>query len=292
MIGPILAVTLSVPNIQTSENAYKNTLRYETVERGEISEELSNLWNAPLVTGRKYIIMQPESRVPVYLRFIESPNVIKQHTLDTYGWNAIELHAQNVDEIPKKLKDTNFDIVSLPRNLSSSDDIKAMQVLGPSKELIYFTTVKNPAYGLGSATSFIDRVFIVINAGKTMDSHLQFYKELLKLDVSTPQIVRMSAMNKILNRDPEDKHPLATAKVGNGFVIELDEYPEGTKTREKIDGDIPSGISIVSFYVDKLSSFPTDFYGETLSPSGKIYNSKKSGLVIGPNKEWLELIQK
>ena len=36
MIGPILAVTLSVPNIQTSENAYKNI--YDSV-KGDQQEE-------------------------------------------------------------------------------------------------------------------------------------------------------------------------------------------------------------------------------------------------------------
>jgi len=292
MIGPILAVTLSVPNIQISENAYRNILNYETVERGEISHELGNLWNAPLVVGRKYIIMQPESGSPVYLRFIESPDAKKEHTLGTYGWNAIELHAKNVDAIPEKLKNTEFEIVSLPRNLSSSDDIKAMQVLGPSKELVYFTTIKNPAFGLGSAKSFIDRVFIVINAGKTMESHLNFYKDSLKLEVSDTQIVRMSALNKILNRNSEDKHPLATAKVGNGFVIELDEYPEETKIRKTMNGDIPPGISIVSFGVDSVDNFPIKLHGNITTPEGKIYRKNKSGLVIGPNNELLELIEK
>ena len=291
MIGPILAVTLSVPNIQLSENVYSTFLGYETIERGEISKEIGTIWNAPLAVGKKYILMQPESGEPVYLRFIESTNVKPKHTLNTFGWNAIELHAKDVDKIPSMLDQEYFEIISLPRNLSSSDDIKAMQVLGPSKELIYFTTVKNPAFGLGAAKSFIDRVFIVINAGKTMQSHLNFYKEKLQLDVSDPQKVRMSALNKIINRHPEDKHSLATAKVGDGFVIELDEYPEETILRKYEIGDIPPGISIVTFGVNDINKFPKPIISNSKFLSGLLYQNKKSALTIGPNNEWIELIE-
>jgi len=291
MIGPILAVTLSVPNIQLSENVYSKFLGYETIERGEISKEIGTIWNAPLAVGKKYILMQPESGEPVYLRFIESPNVKPQHTLNSFGWNAIELHAKDVDKIPSMLDENYFKIISLPRNLSSSDDIKAMQVLGPSKELIYFTTVKNPAFGLGAAKSFIDRVFIVINAGKTMQSHLNFYKEQLQLDVSEPQKVRMSALNKIINRNPEDKHLLATAKVGDGFVIELDEYPEETILRKYEIGDIPPGISIVTFGIENIDNFPIPSISSSEKLSGKLYQNKKSSLIIGPNNEWIEIIE-
>ena len=92
MIGPILAVTLSVPNIQLSENVYSKFLGYETIERGEISKEIGTIWNAPLAVGKKYILMQPESGEPVYLRFIESTNVKPKHTLNTFGWNAIDFY--------------------------------------------------------------------------------------------------------------------------------------------------------------------------------------------------------
>jgi len=291
MLGSIIAITISVSNLDVVENSYSNTLGYYTVESGEISAQLSNLWGASKVVGRPYILMRPESGADVFFRFIESDTLEVKHTLDTFGWNAAELHVKNVDEIPKRLEGTKFEIISMPRSLSTTDDIKAMQVFGPSKELIYFTTVKNPDFGLGMAKSFIDRVFIVINAGQSMKSHFDFYQKKLGLEISEPQPVRMSALNRILGLDPEFRHPLSTANIGEGFVIELDQYPEGTVARKVIDGDIPGGIGMVSFQVDNLDNFGLSEDTIVIRPDGKVYSGSRSAVIVGPNGEWLELIE-
>ncbi|MEQ8733888.1 MAG: VOC family protein [Rhodospirillaceae bacterium] len=292
MLGPILAVTLAVPDLAAAERAYGDTLGYQVVERGEISAEVSGVWNAAITAGRPYLIMQPASGADMVFRFVESPPVPGYQPLKTYGWNANELLVQDVDAMPARLDGSDFEIVALPRNLSTTDDIKAMQVLGPAKELTYFTTVKNPAFGLGQAESFVDRVFIVINGGKSMDSHIGFYNGTLGIETSEPQLVRMSALNKILGYDSEKMHPLATADIGGPFKIELDQYPEGTTARPILPGDIPPGISIVTFLVEDLDAIPVDFRAKPLQPSGAPYGGGRAGVIVGPNGEWLELIQR
>ena len=180
----------------------------------------------------------------------------------------------------------------MPRNLSTTDEIKAMQAFGPAKELTYFTTVKNPAFGLGQAESFVDRVFIVINGGASMKKSLAFYSERLGIETSPPQMVRMSALNKILGYDSEEMHPLSTANIGGPFMIELDQYPEGTKERPILPGDIPPGISIVSFQVNDLDAIPVDFRASPTRLDGAPYRGGRSAVIVGPNGEWLELIEK
>lgn len=292
MLGPILAVTIAVPDLTVVEQAYAGTLGYEVVERGEISAEISELWDAPAAAGRPYLTMQPASGADMYFRFVESPPVPGYAPLKTYGWNANELLVEDVDAMPERLKDSPFEIIAMPRNLSTTDEIKAMQAFGPSKELTYFTTVKNPAWGLGQAESFVDRVFIVINGGRTMESHIDFYGKTLGIEVSAPQPVRMSALNAILGFDSEREHPLSTANIGGPFMIELDQYPEGTVPRPVLPGDIPPGISIVSFEVEDLDAIPVEFRNKTGSPTGQPYQGSSAGIIVGPNGEWLELIQK
>lgn len=292
MLGPILAVTLAVPDIAIAEQAYGETLGYLVVERGEISADVAGTWNAPVTSGRPYIIMQPASGAEMYFRFVQSPPTPGYEPLKTYGWNANELLVEDVDAMPAHLEGSQFEIIAMPRNLSTTDEIKAMQVFGPNGELTYFTTIKNPNYGLGQAKSFVDRVFIVINGGVTMDSHLDFYGKTLGIEVADPQPVRMSALNKILGYDSETMHPLSTANIGGPFMLELDQYPEGTKPRPILPGDIPPGISIVSFAVEDLNAVPVDFRAKFLKPAGLPYEGARAGVIVGPNGEWLELIER
>jgi hypothetical protein len=75
-------------------------------------------------------------------------------------------------------------------------------------------------------------------------------------------------------------------------MIELDQYPEGTVQRPILPGDIPPGISIVSFLVDDLDAIPVDFRAKPLQPTGAPYGGGRAGVIVGPNGEWLELIQR
>lgn len=292
MLGPILAVTLAVPDLAAVERAYSDTLGYQVVDRGEISASVSELWDSSAVTGRPFLVMQPASGADVHFRFVQSPPVPGYSALKTLGWNANELLVEDVDAMPERLKESGFEIVAMPRNLSTTDDIKAMQAYGPAGEMIYFTTIKNPAFGLGQAESFVDRVFIVINGGRTMQSHLDFYGGVLGLELADPQPVRMSALNKIYGYDSEEMHPLSTANIGGPFMIELDQYPDIAIERPILPNDIPPGISIVSFQVDSLDSVPVDFRSGVSSPEGFPYGGGRAGVIVGPNGEWLELVER
>jgi catechol 2,3-dioxygenase-like lactoylglutathione lyase family enzyme len=292
MLGPILAVTLAVPDLAAVERAYGDTLGYQVVDRGEISASVSELWDSSAVTGRPFLVMQPASGADVHFRFVQSPPVPGYSALKTLGWNANELLVEDVDAMPERLKESGFEIVAMPRNLSTTDDIKAMQAYGPAGEMIYFTTIKNPAFGLGQAESFVDRVFIVINGGRTMQSHLDFYGGVLGLELADPQPVRMSALNKIYGYDSEEMHPLSTANIGGPFMIELDQYPDIAIERPILPNDIPPGISIVSFQVDSLDSVPVDFRSGVSSPEGFPYGGGRAGVIVGPNGEWLELVER
>ena len=97
----------------------------------------------------------------------------------TYGWSASELIVQDVDQLADNLADSPFEIIEKPKNLSFTDDIRAMQVLGPASEILYLTQVKNnvPGLDLPSARCPVDRTFIVILAGESMSGMQGFYAQ-------------------------------------------------------------------------------------------------------------------
>ena len=47
MLGPILAVTMTVADLAPIEAAYGTYLGYKVVERGQVPQDLADVWGAP-----------------------------------------------------------------------------------------------------------------------------------------------------------------------------------------------------------------------------------------------------
>ncbi|MCB2106617.1 MAG: hypothetical protein KDE14_02900 [Rhodobacteraceae bacterium] len=291
MLGPIVAVTMTVADLGPIEDAYSKYLGYRVVERGEVSADLAAVWGATKVAGQPYMIMQPESGADCYLRFIAVAPYPDYKPFHTYGWNSTELLVTDVDAVNEKLKDSPFEVIGPPRALSSNDDIKAMQVMGPEQEILYLTRIKDENYGLGVAKSFVDRPFIVINGGRDMAELIRFYSDVMGDKVDKPIPVRLSALNRLRGLDLEMRHPLSTVNIGGPFKIEIDQYPEGTADRPVREGELPPGTAMVAFEVPKLDDVPVAFVGGTLVTQSRPYNGRRVAVIKGPSGELHELIE-
>ena len=140
MLKSILVVTIAVVRLNGIEQAYDEYLDYETVERGQVSAQAAAAWGAPAASGRDYLLMQPESGDPVYLRFIESAPVDGYAPMKTFGWNAVELLTTDPDRMAERLAGSPFEIVGPPADLWEAPDApRAMQAIGPGNELLYLT---------------------------------------------------------------------------------------------------------------------------------------------------------
>jgi hypothetical protein len=292
MIGPILAVTMTVGDLKPIESAYSQYLGYKVVERGKVDAASAAVWGAPLVAGHDFIVMQPESGAPHYLRFVVTAPYPDYEPFRTYGWNSTELLVSDVDQLAGRLRSSPFQIVGEPRNLSTTDDIKAMQVMGPAREFLYLTTIKDPKHPLGQAKSFVDRMFIVINGGRDMDALLKFYGEVLGAATTAPIPVRMSALNKIHGLDSETKHPLATAKLNGPFMVELDQYPAGVKDRHVRSGDLPPGTAMVTVATPSIAAIKAAPVAPAARLKGLIAGGSRAAVIKGPSGELLELVER
>ncbi len=97
--------------------------------------------------------MRPAAGDDFEFRFIAGPAYPDYVPLTTFGWNASEIMVQNVDAMAERVAGSPFEIVGEPRNLSFSDDIRAMQLRGPANEIIYLTEFKQPVPGLSVPTA-------------------------------------------------------------------------------------------------------------------------------------------
>ncbi len=253
-LGPIACVTVTAPELAAVEACYTGFLDYRVVGRGRVDAALADHWQAPAVAGSRYLLLGPAAGTECILRFVETPTDPAYVPFSTYGWNAAEIMVRNVDGLAERLTDSPFEIIGAPQNLSFSDDIRAMQILGPGKELLYLTEFKRPIPGLDTpvARCDVDSTFIVILGGPSMQGLQNFYHENFGVPNAPVMESRVKGMSAAFGNSPEHKYPIAALPLHGQSLIEVDEMPAGATNRPVPDGSLPAGIAIVSV-VSRLS---------------------------------------
>jgi hypothetical protein len=249
MLGAIRRVTVSCPDIAAMEAAYGDFLDYRVVGRGIVSAAEAGAWSAPAAESANSLIMSPAGGDDFEFRFIESPPQPDYVPLTTYGWNASEIMVQNVDAMAERVANSPFEIVGEPRDLSFSEDIRAMQIRGPANEIVYLTAFKNPVPGLTvpPARTAVDQTFIVILGGPSMDALQDFFESRFGLARAAVVQSRVTMLSKALGVSIETLYSIAAMQLQGASLIEVDEMPEQVGPRESLDGHLPPGIAIVGF---------------------------------------------
>ena len=245
----IRGVTSCVPDLRAIEESYGKWLDYRVLERGVIPQAVAEAWGAPRTAGACYLTLGPSSGEPAYLRFVEDEGSRGWRALTTHGWNVTEFVVQDVDALASSFNGSPFRIIGPPTNLQRFPMIRAMQVLGPAGECMYFTQV-GPGSGLdlASAESFVGRVFIVVAGGPDLGAMFDAYGRFDNA-VDPPVSTRVRVIS-LLNGLPEDtEYSHGLIKVGSGTLIELDQYPGQALPRAVLRDTLPPGMAIVSFSV-------------------------------------------
>ena len=290
MLKLILIITTVAPNLSLMEEAYTGPLDYNVVARGQVSRDLAVAWDAPRMVGRDYLLLQPESKARIYLRFVQGDSVAGYGAIKTFGWNATEILVQDPDELAERLRgpDSPFRIVGEPRPLSATSNIRAMQVVGPAEEVLYLTRIP-PSNARESAQTYVDRPFIVILGGPDMQAMRQFYQDVFHVSVSEPGPARMTVLNKAHGFDIERTHPLAMARISPRYGVEIDGYPETATIRAHRHAELPPAMAMVGFEIESLEGL------SLAAPASRIdelpYNGRKVGVMRGPAGELIELIE-
>lgn len=294
MLKSILVVTLIVNHLAAVEGPYTRELGYTAVHRGTVPERQASLWNAGKLRDHPFVILEPASRKPVYLRFIEDPAATPPPAGATWGWNAIESVVQDPDALERRLAGTAFHVINPPRDLwKAADAPRAMQALGPAGELLYFTRVIPSGMNtpISAATTPVDRVFIMVVGGPSMATLQGFYRNQMGLPVTQPGEWPITTLSKLLSLPPDTRYPLALAPLPREFQVELDQYPPQAGARAVPAGSMPAGIAMVSFIVEKLDEVQADWRAPPRHIAEFPYSGRKAAVTVGPAGEWLELIE-
>jgi catechol 2,3-dioxygenase-like lactoylglutathione lyase family enzyme len=293
MLKSILVVTLLVSSVPDAEQSYERDLGYRTVDEGRIGRELAGIWQAPASEGRPFVLMQPESGQPVYLRFVEADDPGNYAPMKTRGWNAVELQATDPDTLVQELDGERFELIGPPKYLTEQENIRAAQVLGPHRELLYFTHVLDPSlsrFRIGTARTRVDRVFIMVLGTTDMGATSLFYQDLLGMAVSGPWPYEVSVLSRAWNLPPDTLHELSIVQLEGEFLIEIDAYPPEAPPRSAPPGGLPYGPAVVGFRVAALDSVERQSGRRARTLSQAPYDGSRVLFLTGPSGEGIELI--
>jgi hypothetical protein len=285
-----------VTNLNVTEEAYDEYLDYELVSQGVVDESLAEVWGAEGMVGHPYIVMQPSSGEAVYLRFIEEEEKMNYRPMGTHGWNSTEILVQNPDQLATELESSPFEIIGMPYDLYPTPDApRAMQVLGPSDEVLYLTRIipEGSGFNLGSAQSYVDRVFIMVLGGPSMEALQDYYKTSFGMPVTEASDWTIGVLSRMNDLPDDSVFPLALVEFEENFLIELDEWNNGDifESREVKEGHLPPSTSMVSFSTTSIDQINVEWKHEPQKIDVFPYNGSKVGVTVGIAGEWIEIIE-
>jgi len=220
-----------------------------------VTEAEARSWKLPALAGTPSLSMVPEAAqdgVPDFtFRFVELPPVPGFRAFTRHGWHAAELIVRDVDTLHAQLRDSSFEIVAPPMDLSFCPDIRAMQIRGPGGEIIYLTEFKRPVPGLDApvARCAVDRCFIVILGGPSMSAMQDYFGNQFGVPGSPPVESRVQTMALEFGLSREHRFPIAALALNGQCYIEVDEMPSAAEPLPEVLGDLPGGVAMVSFRV-------------------------------------------
>jgi catechol 2,3-dioxygenase-like lactoylglutathione lyase family enzyme len=239
--------------------------------------------------------MAPASNAPVYIRFVETGDRVGYWPPVTWGWNATEILVQDPDKLAAQLNDSPIRRFGGPGDLYNSEKApRAIQTLGPSGAMLYFTRILpgGSRYGLHGAKAPVDRIFNVVLGGPSLDTLRSFYQDILGLNVGEPMGFTMTLAAQACGASPDTEFPICVAPLrARNSILELDEYPENSAARDREVDCMPGGMSMVSFDTPTLDNFPVPFRATARPIHAFPYDGKRVAVAEGPAGEWLELIE-
>jgi len=291
----LTAVTYSVVDLATSETAWRDHLGFCTVDRGTIPDELSEAWGAPAAAGQPFCLMRPESGAQVFLRFVETGEPYPFGPPGHYGWCATEFLVRDPDALARRLEHSPFRRIAGPGDLFPRPKApRAMQMIGPGEEIVYFTRILpgGSQYGMKGAQSDVDRPFIVPVGGPSIEAMQAFYCDTLGLRRLEPMAFVNPIIAHTCGAPPSTIIPTAIAPLpGRRFLLEMDELPPTAEPRPRRDGQLPPGMAMVSFLTDDLDAVEAEFRSPPAALQRTPYAGRRVAVITGPAGEWLELIE-
>jgi len=291
--GRIKVGTILTPDIDQSIALYDQYFGYKPVHETTVDETWAKAMGAPGQAGKRVVTLIPASGIPIYIRFIEGSEVPDYVPLRSYGWASLEITVQDVDSLAASLVDSPFEIIGPPKKLEFSDAFIPMQCVGPSGEVLYLNQVNHtlPDQHLPIAQSYVDHIFITPLATPDMDAATQFYVDAFGWNKGQVYESPYTVISRAFGLPMDTPFRFGMTQVGELLNNEVDQYPDGTVERPTAPGELPPGLSMITFMTASLK----DVKAEPISPVFTYpylpYAGRNAAFYKGAAGELIEVIE-
>lgn len=290
-LGPVLTGTLVTADYERCVAAYVDSLSMRVVESDRVGAALGDLWAAPGLVGARYAVLVSESGVP-WVRVIEDVAIQPAVPFKQRGWMSLEVAVQDVDRLAAELEGSPFEIHRPPADLDVSEDIRAMQVIGPAGEVLYLTQIKRPVppFEIPVARCRVDHLFIPVMSCADRDSAQAFYERFPDCTSFRFDTI-ITSVNSAFGDDLDRKHAVAVVQLASRTMVEIDQIDAAVPRPREIDR-LPSGIASITFEVDSLSIAGFEFLSPPITLQGQPYLGRRAACCRGAGGELVELIER
>ena len=291
--GQILGGIVAVPDMDAALADYRDRLGFEVVADGKVGEDLAASWDCPNNATSRMVTLRPSSGAHCFYRLVEQPIPDGFVPTTTFGWGSYEITCLDVFGWPDRIAGGGFDIVGEPKEIEGMPYFVAMQVHGTGKEMLYFNEVRcnTPTSDLPKAKSQMDHIFIVILATPDREAALEWYKSKFGLDEGETYVLAYSMINNAFGLSAHRQSAITMVQNDRMTIVEVDDFPEEAKPRQRDEGCLPPGNSLVSLAVADLDACDVEWIAPPAIHEGDLYAGKLSATTIGTSGELLELIE-
>jgi catechol 2,3-dioxygenase-like lactoylglutathione lyase family enzyme len=293
-LGPIVAATVSVPDLDEATGWYTRWLGYDVWDEGVVDATLAEAWDAAAAAGSSYRLLSPGRHRPGGVRLVERRRPLGTSPLRVAGWRSLELAVSDPYAVHEQLRASPFRIVGEPKPLDTNPTIVALQAVGPGRELLYLTrTSDDTAFDLPQATRLVDSMFIAVLSARDIDRAQDFYVSRFGAVghlSATP--VPLEAVNRELGFPVDRSHAISAFQLAGRTRVEIDEHPEELLAEEASANDLPGGLAVVSFEHDDLRTLDSVLAGPPPVRREPPYLGRRVGLVRGPDGERIEVVER
>lgn len=255
MIESLAGVTIVTPDLDAAVAAYTDWLGYHAGPITPVGTARADLWRAPEAATARMIHLLPEKGEPRFIRLVEGQPAPTYRPLAHHGWSAAEIIVQDVDRLAERLGQpaSPFRIFGPPAVLDFdfTDQIKAMQVVGPAGEVLYLTQVgaEIPGFDLPRAESFVGPLFIMVLGAERIAAGVGTYQALGR---SAGPILeaRVEVLSHVHGLPAGYRHQLTTVALNNQSFLEIDAMPAAATPRPLSSIGLPCGLAMVSFHAE------------------------------------------
>ena len=248
-IGPIDTVTILTHDLSKSAAMYISAFGWQT--KGSeylLSGKETDRWQATNLTSAKVLEV---CGINGGVRFIESTSYQNPLPLRTFGWSALEICVDDVHKYVAQAVEAGFEVLNEAVPLSGTAKplpLIAAQLAGINGEVVYITQILSevPNFELPDVSKESGSIFICVLGASDLEKSREVLEANFEVRRASDREVAIRVINRVYEKPLETLHRLSSLQLAGRNAIEIDQLPIQGEKREKLAGNLPAGISVVT----------------------------------------------